>query len=77
LGSAIDGLSKLEKGDDCWITSSALKTADVLLRKPRSFRNLLLREAALSPYAGEVVSHQPAHVHGRKLADALALVYQL
>src|SRR5690349_21000456 len=56
-------LCQLVDADDCWVTSSALQTADVLLRKPGPFRDLFLGESLLPAYAGEVPANQAPHVH--------------
>jgi hypothetical protein len=61
-------LRQLEYRHDRRISPPLLKVAYILLRKARTFRELLLREPALNPDALHVPSDQPPHVHRDRLA---------
>lgn len=67
----------LEQRGYCWIATTSLKPAQVLLGKAAALRQLLLCQPLVPPYAGEIPSDKAAHVHSRSMALVGRGVYQL
>ena len=58
---------EMKQGHDRWISATALKVADILLRESGRLCELLLCEALLPSQSPEIPADQLAHVHVRKM----------
>jgi hypothetical protein len=62
-------LCELVYRNDCWVTASILKTANILLAKSRNFAEFFLGQALFEPDPPYVLPYQSAHIHAQKEED--------
>lgn len=64
----IECLRYFVQSDDCGVSVTSFKSAEILLADTGTRRDFFLRQAFFPTEAGKVPADQLAHIHARKIA---------
>lgn len=60
---------ELVNRNDSWVTTSGLKTANILLTESGKVAELFLRQPLFQPNTPNILTNQFAHIHARRKID--------